>query len=418
MTGPGDFEHAHEHAATMLPRPAGPLRGVRVIDLTWALAGPFCTMYLADLGADVIKVEPPEGDVARYSEPFVPEDEARYYGGYFASMNRNKRGIVLDLKDEGDRATFLRLADTADVVAENYRAGVMERLGLGYEALAKRNPKLVYASIRGFGDPHTTVSPYVEWPAYDVVAQAMSGVVAMTGTADGEPLKVGPSIGDLYPGTVAALGIVAALFHARATGQGQYVDIAMYDALLSLAEASIYRYSYKGWVTKPMGNAHAQLSPFNIYPTADGWCAIAAPGPAHWALLCAAMDRVDLIHDPRTASSRDRIADPEYVQPIITGWTKSHTTAEIVAILGGQVPVGPVHDAPALFADAHVRAREMLVAVDHPGSPRPVVLPGSPIKYTATPAGIYRRPPKLGEHTAEVLAELEEFEMHTKEGPS
>jgi crotonobetainyl-CoA:carnitine CoA-transferase CaiB-like acyl-CoA transferase len=265
----------------------------------------------------------------------------------------------------------------------------------------------VYAAIRGFGDPRTGASPYVDWPAYDPIGQAMGGVVSMTGTADGQVLKVGPSIGDLYPGTLAALAIVSALFHARTTGEGQFVDVAMVDAVMALAEAAIYRYSYRGIVTRPMGNSHPQLSPFDMYPTKDGHCAIAAPGPGHWALLCAIMDRPDLIYDERTTSSRERVENAAFVRSVISAWTSARTTAEVVAALGGRVPVGPVHDAPGLFADPHVRAREMLVAVEHPGSPRPGVLPGSAIKFTATPAGIYRRPPRLGEHTEEVLGELD-----------
>jgi crotonobetainyl-CoA:carnitine CoA-transferase CaiB-like acyl-CoA transferase len=293
-------------------------------------------------------------------------------------------------------------------VVENFRAGIMDGLGLGYETLQARNRRLVYAAIRGFGDPRTGQSPYVDWPAYDVVAQAMGGVVSMTGTADGQVLKVGPSVGDLYPGTLLALATVSALFHARVTGQGQFVDVAMYDAIMNLSEAIIYRYSYKGIVTTPTGNSHPQLTPFDIYQTADGHCAIAAPTPNHWALLCAAMDRVDLIHDPRTVRNLDRVANPEFVRSIVSGWTRARTTREIVETLGGQVPVGPVNDAPALFADPHVRARQMLVAVEQPGSPRPVVLPNSSMKFTATPAGIYRRPPRLGEHGDEILAELDE----------
>jgi crotonobetainyl-CoA:carnitine CoA-transferase CaiB-like acyl-CoA transferase len=406
MNEPPDYTTAHERAAKMLPGPSGPLNGVRIVDLTWALAGPFCTMFLADLGADVIKIEPPHGDPARYSEPYEPNDTERAFGGYFASINRNKRGIVLDLKQERDREAFLRLVDTADAVTENFRAGTMERLGLGYETLRERNPKLVYGAIRGFGDPRTGESPYLEWPAYDPIAQAMSGIISMTGTADGQVLKIGPSVGDLYPGTVAALGIVSALFHARATGEGQFIDVSMCDAAMMLAEAIVYRYSYKGIVTKPMGNSHPQLSPFDIYRTADGFCAIAAPGPSHWALLCAIIDRPDLINDERTASSRDRIEHRDIVNDAIGGWTAARTTAQVVEELGGKVPVGPVNDAPGLFADPHVQAREMLVAVDHPGSPRPAVLPNNAMKFTQTPAGVYRRPPKLGEHTHEILTEL------------
>ncbi|HMS60157.1 MAG TPA: CoA transferase [Tepidiformaceae bacterium] len=396
-------ERAHEWAAPMAKEATGPLKGLRIVDFTRALAGPFCTMLLADLGADVIKVEPPEGDISRYSAPFTADDELHAFGGYFASINRNKRGVMLDLREERAREQLRVLIDSADAVVENFRAGVMERLGLGYEVLAARNPRLVYAAIRGFGDPRTGVSPYVEWPSYDIVAQAMGGVASMTGTEDGQVLKAGPSVGDLFPGTVAAVGIGSAMLHAKRTGQGQFVDVGMYDAVVSLCEAIVYRYSYQGVVTKPQGNSHTQLNPFDIYPTADGFCAIAAPTPNHWAMLAALMDRADLIHDPRTESNNDRVANAAFVRDVVTEWTRRHTTAEVVAVLAGTVPVGPVNDAAAIFADPHVRARDVLVAVEHPGSSRPVVLPNSPIHMTATPPGVYRRPPLLGEHNSELL---------------
>jgi crotonobetainyl-CoA:carnitine CoA-transferase CaiB-like acyl-CoA transferase len=401
-----DHTTAHEGAAAMQPGPTGPLRGVRVVDLTRALAGPFCTMLLADLGADVVKVEPPGGDLPRYGGPFTRGDRERAYGGYFASINRNKRGIVLDLREATDRDRLLRLVDGADVLVENFRAGVLDRLGLSYEALRARNPRLVYAAIRGFGDPRTGESPYVDWPAFDVVAQAMSGVVSATGTAEGETVRVGPSIGDLYPATVSAFGIVAAVLHARETGEGQLVDVAMVDALVSLCEALVYRYSYTGMVTRPTGNSHPQLAPFDVYPTADGACAIAAPTDNHWERLCRVMDRADLVDDGRTRGNRERIANAEFVRSTMEAWTTTCTTDEVVAALGGTVPVGPVRDAADLFDDPHLRSREMLVAVEQPDAERPVVLANNPIRFTATPAGIYRRAPRLGEHTDEVLAEL------------
>ncbi|MBA4181404.1 MAG: CoA transferase [Anaerolinea sp.] len=392
----------------MVKAATGPLAGVRIIDMTRALAGPFGTMLLADLGADVIKVEPPEGDISRYSLPYTEDDSERAFGGYFASINRNKRGLMLDLENPADVDTFLQLIDGADALIENFRAGVMDRLGLSYETLHARNPRLVYGAIRGFGDPRTGESPYVDWPAYDVVAQAMGGAVSFTGTEDGTVLKVGPSIGDLFPGTLAALGVVSALVHARATGEGQFVDVCMYDAVLALSEAIVYRYSYNGVITRPTGNSHSQLTPFDIYPTADGYCAIAAPTPNHWERLCLLIGREDLIDDDRTRANNDRIKNAVFVKEVMTTWTTARTTAEVVAALGGMVPVGPVNNAADLFADPHVRAREMLVAVDHPGSSRPVVLPNSPIKLTATPTGVYRRAPKLGEHNQEVLQELRE----------
>lgn len=417
MTSSQDHTHAHETAARMVNSATGPLAGVRIIDMTRALAGPFGTMLLADLGADIIKIEPPEGDISRYSLPYTEDDDERAFGGYFASINRNKRGIMLDLRDQADKGTFLELIDGADALVENFRAGVMDRLGLGYEVLHARNSRLVYGAIRGFGDPRTGESPYVDWPAYDVVAQAMGGAVSFTGTDDGTVLKVGPSIGDLFPGTLAALGVVSALLHARATGQGQFVDVCMYDAVLALSEAIVYRYSYNGVITKPTGNSHSQLTPFDIYPTADGYCAIAAPTPNHWERLCLLIGREDLIEDSRTFTNNDRVKNAPFVKDVMTTWTSARTTAEVVEALGGMVPVGPVNNAADLFADPHVRAREMLVAVDHPGSGRPVVLPNSPIKLTATPTGVYRRAPKLGEHNEEVLREIQERKQHRPSPP-
>lgn len=394
----------------MASGPTGPLQGVKVVDLTQALAGPFCTMMLGDLGADVVKVESPRGDIPRFGGPFMEDDDERAFGGYFASINRNKRGIVLDLAEVKDRDVLLELVDRADVLVENFRVGVMERFGLAYEHLHERNPQLVYAAIRGFGDPRTGESPYAQWPSFDVVAQAMSGAVSMTGTDQGEMVRVGPSIGDLYPATVAALGIVAAVYHARTTGQGQFMDVALYDALVALCEAAVYRYSYAGFVTEPVGNSHPQLSPFDIYPTADGSCAIAAPTPNHWERLCRIMGREDLVADERTRTNRERVANAAFVRGVMSEWTSARTTEEIVSELGGEVPVGPVHRAPDLFADPHLRARQMLVAVDHPGSSRPGVFPAPPIRYSTTPAAVYRRAPRLGEHTEEVLAELERRE--------
>lgn len=398
----------HERAAPMRPGPTGPLRGVRVVDLTRAVSGPFCTMILGDLGAEVIKVEPPAGDLPRFAGPFTKDDTGRYYGGLFASINRNKLGIVLDLGAPADRERLLKLVDGADVLVENYRSGVMERWGLEYEALHARNPRLVYAAIRGFGDPRTGTSPYVDWPAYDIVAQAMGGLVSMTGPAGHEGVRVGPTIGDLYPAALAAVGVLSALHHARATGEGQMVDVAMVDSIVSLCETAVYRYSYTGVVSAPTGNSHPQLVPFDIFPTKDGQCAIAAPTDNHWKVLCETIGRPDLVADERTRTNGDRVANAVLVHHAIAGWTLERTTAEITAELGGRVPLGPVNDAADLFTDPHVHARDMLVAVEQPGGARPVVFPGCPIRFTATPSGVYRRPPVLGEHTREVLAALDE----------
>jgi crotonobetainyl-CoA:carnitine CoA-transferase CaiB-like acyl-CoA transferase len=404
-SGKVDYEHAHETAAPMAGERNGPLKGVRIVDATIALSGPYCTMLLADLGADVVKIEAPTGDITRRNPPFMDGDEEHNFGAYFASINRNKRGIVVDLKTDAGRQAVLELIDGADAFVENLRAGVMDRLGLSYETLHARNPRLVYGAIRGFGDPRTGASPYADWPCFDVVAQSMGGIVSMTGTADGEVLRVGPSVGDIYPATVAALGLTAAILHARETGEGQFMDVAMYDAMLALCEAGVYRFSYSGVVTRPAGSSHPQFSPFDVYPTSDGACAIAAPTEGQWVVLCGIIGREELIDDDRTRTNRRRVDNAGLVREAMCDFTRAHTTAEIVELLAGEVPVGPVNDAEDLFADPHVAARRMLTAVEHPGAPRPAVLTSPAIHYSATPLGIYRRPPLLGEHDDEILGE-------------
>ncbi len=284
----------------------GPLADVRVIDLTQALAGPFCTMLLADLGADVIKVEPPRGEMTRFSGPFTDDDETRAFGGYFASLNRNKRSLMLDIKSPGGREALLRLADKSDALVENFAAGVMDRLGLAYETLGQRNPQLVYAAIRGFGDPRTGESPYVDWPAYDIVAQAMGGLVGVTGS---------PEMGGLR------CGAERRRHHARhpggrrhrfggtctrgATGEGQFLDVAMYDAVLSLCEHYVYLYSYGGENPGPLGNAHPFLCPFDVFEASDGQIAIAAPTDKHWRLLCDLIGRAGT-WEPTRSSRRTK----------------------------------------------------------------------------------------------------------------
>ena len=255
----------------------GPLSDVTIIDCTMALAGPFGTGLLGDLGADVIKVEPPKGDAAR-SVPPLPEDYANPgsgesdcdFGGYFASINRNKRSIVLDLKSPEDREVLLSLCERADAIVENMRVGVMDRLGLGYETMRERNPAIVYGCIRGFGDPRTGESPYADWPAYDIVAQSMGGMAHITGPESGRGYPAGVSVGDIYPGTLLALGVVSAVHHARRTGEGQFLDVGMYDAVAFLSETVIANYGFEGRSLGPRGEHHPNLCPFGLFPASDG----------------------------------------------------------------------------------------------------------------------------------------------------
>ncbi|MBC2644219.1 MULTISPECIES: CaiB/BaiF CoA-transferase family protein [unclassified Rhodococcus (in: high G+C Gram-positive bacteria)] len=381
------------------------LDGVRVVDLTQALAGPFCTSLLADQGADVVKVEPPRGDFLRYTGPFASADEPRDYGGVFQSANRNKRSLVLDLKKPEARDVLLRLIDDADVLVENFSAGVMERFGLDYDTLIARNPRLVYASIRGFGDKAGGVSPYRDWPAFDIVAQAMGGLMSITGADSDHPVRVGSGVGDTVPGLFAAFGILSALRDAERTGQGQYVDVAMADAVLAISEVVVNTYGHTGQVPGPIGNQLQGFAPFDTVRAKDGVVALGAPHNPQWTKLAAVMGQPELIDDPRFATDHDRWINRDAVYEVVNAWTERHTVAELIELLGGTVPLGPILDAADIFADPHFRARDMLPTVTHPTSGRTVTVPGIAAKLSHTPGAIDRRAPLIGEHTVEILRE-------------
>ena len=393
------------------PAAEGALAGLKVVDFTHALAGPYCTMLLADLGAEVIKIEPPWGDSTRNMGPYTADDDQHAFGGYFNSVNRNKLSISLDLSKPEALEVARRLIGDADILVENFRAGVMDRMGLSFEAIHGWHPKLVYAAIRGFGDSRTgrqdlPEGRYSEWPAFDVVAQALGGLMAITGPAGGPPMNAGAPVGDIVPALFMALGIVSAVRHAERTGRGQFVDVAMYDAVLALCERTIYQNSYLGEVPGPQGASNPQICPFDAFPASDGWVTIAAPGERHWQLLCDLIGRPELGEDARYSINAERVRRADEVRAIIGDWTSVRTKAEVVDELGGLVPCGPVNTIVDILADPHIARREMIATVEQPGSARPVQIAGAPIKMTETPATVRRRGPLLGEHTDEVLFRL------------
>ncbi len=386
----------------------GPLQDLTVIDCTRALAGPYGASLLADLGARVIKIEPPVGDGYRNVPPFLPDhagihedrEAATDYGAPFAAVGRNKRSVCLDLKNDAHKDVFLQLCDQADAVVENMRAGVMDRLGIGYDTIAGRNPKIVYACVRGFGDPRTGESPYADWPSLDAAAQSFGGLVYAN---DG---LVTPAIADIFPGTLMALGVVSAIHHAQRTGQGQFLDVAMYDAMMAFQKSAVAQFGFTG-KPNPSGLQRAMtLYPFDLFPTRDGRIALAVAQPRHWDLLCAAMERADMMTDERCASNTARLQHVDWVEEQICAWTTQHTRAEIMDKLDGNIPVGPVQNMADIYADPHVVARQMLETC-HPGGDNPdISLAANPIKFTRTPTTLYQAPPTLGQHNAEVLAEF------------
>lgn len=380
----------------------GALKDLRVIDLTTMLAGPYCTQILADHGANVIKIETLLGDNTRRMGPYTDDDECREFGGYFQSVNRNKLSIAIDLKTVEGKQALRRMIDEADIVVENFRSGVMERLGLSYESLRETNSTLVYATIRGFGDPRSGESPYAEWPAFDVVSQAMGGIMGITGP--GFPMKIGPGVGDTIPAMMLVIGILAAVHHAQRTGEGQFVDVAMTDSVLALCERIVYQQSYEKTSPKPEGNRHPLLSPFGLFPAKDGWVAIACPYDDFWKILAPIIGRPELAESPEFATNEQRVKNMQAVVEILESYTSTRSKAELAEDLGGKVPFGPVFTAEDIFNDPHFRARQMIVDVPQPGSRRAVQIAGVPIKMSATPGAVRHRAPLLGEQTDEILA--------------
>jgi succinyl-CoA:mesaconate CoA transferase len=381
----------------------GALSDLRVVDLTQVLAGPYCTMLLADLGADVVKVERPGGDLIRETPPFLDEDDP--YGGYFQSVNRGKRSVELDLTSERGREDLLSLVERADVVVENFRAGTMEGFDLGYETLREHNEELVYAAIRGYGDPRTGESPRQGQPSFDLMAQALGGVMEITGQEDGPPTKVGPGVGDLFTAALNGVGVLAAVHHRERTGEGQFVDVGMYDAMVSLAERAVYQYTYTGEAPSRRGNSHPTLFPYDAFEAADGWVVVAAFGDGHWRALCERMDRPDLAAEYPTAAARRDAR--EQLHADIADWVGERSTEEVLSALEGAVPSAPVQDAADVADDDHVAAREMLHEVVQPGADEPVEVAGTPIKLSETPPEPGDRAPLLDEHREEVLGGAE-----------
>lgn len=374
------------------------LSGIRVIDLTRVLAGPYSTMILADLGAEVIKIERPgEGDDSRSYGPYQNGESA-----YFMSLNRNKRSITLDLKQEQGKEIFHRLIEQADVLVENYRPGAMERLGLGYEQLREVNPRLVYAAISGFG--HT--GPYSGRAAYDGVVQAMGGIMSITGTEGGKPTRVGPSIGDLGAGLFGTIGILAALESRHQTGQGQKVDVAMLDCQVALLENAISRYLVTNEIPRPAGNRHSSIVPFEPFQTADGEVMVAAGNDTLWRKLCMAIEQPQLADDPRFLTNPLRSQHYGELKPVLDTAFAAKTSADWLAALErAGVPNGPINSVDQVIRDPQVLAREMIVSVQHPVAGK-VTMPGIPVKLSDTPGSIRMAAPTLGQSTAEILQEL------------
>ncbi|MCZ6522544.1 MAG: CoA transferase [Alphaproteobacteria bacterium] len=381
-----------------------PLTGVRVTGLEQYMAGPYCTMLLADAGAEVIKIERPgRGDPRRAMPPFVEKDGVSKAAGFMA-YNRNKKSLALDLRSAKGQEVFRKLAASSDVVVENLRPGAMERLGLGYDNLKALNPGLVWAVISGFGRLEGYRGPYSDRPAFDIVAEAMSGIMNLVGFEDKPPSWTLYGMADIYSGMVTAYGILQALYMRERSGRGQLVDSAMFDNMLSLNESMVTLYSVAG--QSPTRGRLRNLYPRGAYQTRDGYIALNVPDDIVWGRLCTAMERPDLIDDERSRGGTARAANAAFLRPIIEGWLARLSRDEAVERLNAAgVPTGPVNSAEDVFADPHVAARGMLMTVDDAevGSYRfartPPHLSGAP-ELPAEPA------PNLGQHSRAVLEEL------------
>lgn len=376
----------------------GPLKGIKVLDLGRVLSGPYCGMMLADMGADVIKLEMPNiGDDSRYYGPFQEGVSA-----YFSSVNRNKKSITLNLKDKKGKEIFLKLAGKADVIIENFRPGTMEKLGLDYETVKKKNPQIIYASISGFGQ----TGPFSKRAAYDGIVQAIGGIMSITGEKGGKPVKVGTSVGDIIAGMFCAYGIVAAYVNLTKTGKGQYIDVAMLDSQIAILENAIAKYTVAGVIPKPNGNTHTSIFPFETFETATEDIMIAAGNNILWQKLCKVIGMEELGYDERfsTNPNRDKNHDDMYeivnkclqVEPCEV-WLKQLDEAG--------VPCSRINTIDKVLQIEQLHQREMFVKVNHPKVGEQI-LAGVPIKLSETPGAVYKAAPELGENNTEVYCSM------------
>ncbi|MBV9250162.1 MAG: CoA transferase [Acetobacteraceae bacterium] len=374
-----------------------PLSGIRVLDLTRVLSGPFCTMLLGDLGADVLKVEAPEGD------PIRAQGAMRNgLSWYFAGFNRNKRSLRLDLRQPEGLNVLSQLIERADVLVENFRPGVLERMGFGDARLRELRPSLVLCSINGFG----STGPYRDRPAFDFIAQALSGFMSVNGRPEDPPLRSGLPLSDLIAGTYAALSITASVMRARNTGQGQRAEVSLTNALVSMMAYIATDYFATGKVPPRSGNDHPIAAPYGLFPTRDGEIAIAPPGDEFFGRLMDALGEPALKNDPLYRTQPMRVANRARINAIVAGKLARETTAHWVAVLNAAgVPCGPVNRVDQVFADPQIHEQEMVLEVDHPGYGIVRTL-GFPMKLSATPCRVRIPAPRLGEHTNQVLGEL------------
>jgi crotonobetainyl-CoA:carnitine CoA-transferase CaiB-like acyl-CoA transferase len=379
---------------------SGPLTDVRVLDLTRVIAGPFCTALLADLGADVIKVElPGRGDDARYGYPAVRDVPVA-----FLALNRNKRGITLDLRKPQGQELVRHLIRECDVLVENFAPGTMAKWGLSYEDLHAIQPRLVYGALSGFGQ----TGPYAGRTSYDLIAQAMGGLMSITGFADGPPMRGGGSLGDFIGGVFLAVGILAAVRHRDRTGAGQLVDVSNMDAIFTMLDGWPTVHHATGQMPPRMGNRHPFTAPYDCYEAKDGYVVIGVGNSQLFRTLMVAIGRPELGQDPRFRSPRSRLERHDETNRIVANWVRERTVEEVMTILGpdgANVPCAPVMTMDRLTRDPHLETREMLLKLPH-AVVGEVLMPGIPFKLSATPCSVRRVGPELGEHTVEVLKEL------------
>ena len=381
------------------------LEHLRVLDVSRALAGPYCAMMLGDFGADVIKVELPDrGDESRsWGPPFVGKPYQSYPGesAYFMAINRNKRSITVNLKSPEGQEIIRRLAAESDVLVENYRTGTLEKMGLGYEDLRLLNPRLIYCSISGYGRN----GPYADRPGYDFTIQAEGGIMGMTGPEDGAPYRVGISIIDLTTGIFACTAIWAALYTRELTGEGQLIDISLLDTSVALLENVACNYLVGGVEPLRMGNAHFTIAPYEVFRARDRWFTLGAANPRQWEMVCEVIGKPELKNDPRFVTNKDRVANRAALAKILNEAFAQKDASEWLAKLQeADIPSGPINTIPDVFNHPQATVRNFKVEIEHPTAGM-INLPGFPYKMSQTPAKIHRPPPLLGEHTEEVLIE-------------